>query len=495
MRRKLCHGSVSILILFWFIPWLTHERASPAQSVRKPSVHMIVMGDLYDFFDGHDRAGMARISALIREIRQSATGPVFVFHTGDAISPSIWGLLDRGKLMIEALGRLGLDAMVPGNHEFDFGPRVLAERAKEARFPIIAINASYQGTPVSGIKPFIDLTRGSMLVRVVGVGGAGEYNVHLLSRIQDFLNRRSGKRPDLTILLTHEEYEHDIALLTSLEGIDLLLGGDEHHPVVWQVDHKLLLKPGAGNRTAAHLVGYRKDGRWRWDIHIISLTDYPRQDVEFRRWLLKKTQPVRKRLGTVVGQTKTPLDARRSVIRMRSTAWMNWVVDRIRETMKTDLALLNAGAVRWERIYEPGIIRLKDLYEAFPFGNTLAVVRLTGTQIREALEEGLREPGPENGMLLHVSGLFYAYDPHRPFGRRVCRITMEDGTDLVPEKTYTVALNDYLFRGGGGIRAIRKGITVIPPESGPSLLDVIRRAIVDEGISPPDEPRIQLGCR
>ncbi len=482
-------------VLFLILPRYTLERTPPSHSTQAPSVHMIVMGDLYDFFDGPNRAGMARLSAFIQDVRKSARGPVLVVHTGDAISPSIWGLLDRGLLMIEALNRLRIDAMVPGNHEYDFGPRVLAERVKEARFPVLAINNARQETAIPGIVPAIDLERGGLHVRIIGISGIRKFDERLLSRIQALIKHHSKGHPDLTILLTHEEYKQDIALLTLLQGIDLLLGGDEHHPVVWQVDHKLLLKPGAGNRTAARLVGHRTNGKWRWDIHIVSLLEYPRQDAEFRRWLLEKTQPVRKRLGVVVGRTDVPLDARRGVIRMRSTPWMNWVVDRMRTIMKADLAFLNAGAVRWERIVEPGTLRLKELYEAFPFGNTLAVVRLTGAKIREALEEGLREPGPENGMLLHVSGLSYAYDPHRPFGHRICRVTMADGTALVPEKAYTVAVNYYLYRGGGGIRAMKAGHPIIPPESGPSLLDVIRRAIVNAGIHPPDEPRIQIGCQ
>ena len=104
----------------------------------EPVVLTIVHVNDLDRLDGSgDRGGVARLATVVREVRASASH-VLVTHGGDAISPSLLSSFDRGAHMIDLFNQVGFDAMVLGNHEFDFTPAVTVERIAEAGFPILS---------------------------------------------------------------------------------------------------------------------------------------------------------------------------------------------------------------------------------------------------------------------------------------------------------------------------------------------------------------------
>ena len=107
----------------------------------EPVTLTIVHVNDLDRLDGSGgRGGVARLAAVVKEVRASAPH-VLVTHGGDAISPSLLSSFDKGAHMIDLFNQVGFDAMVLGNHEFDFTPAVTVARIAEARFPILASNA------------------------------------------------------------------------------------------------------------------------------------------------------------------------------------------------------------------------------------------------------------------------------------------------------------------------------------------------------------------
>jgi len=70
--------------------------------------------------------------------------------------------------MMLAMNRVGYDAMVVGNHEFNFGLRNLAAARETARFPWLSANTRTDGT-VPPFAPFLVKTVGGVKVAVVGV--------------------------------------------------------------------------------------------------------------------------------------------------------------------------------------------------------------------------------------------------------------------------------------------------------------------------------------
>jgi 2',3'-cyclic-nucleotide 2'-phosphodiesterase (5'-nucleotidase family) len=79
------------------------------------------------------------VATLVRELRRQTPHTLFAL-AGDTLSPSLLSTLRQGAQMIEGWNAVGLDVATFGNHEFDFGAPVLAERVRESRFPWLSAN-------------------------------------------------------------------------------------------------------------------------------------------------------------------------------------------------------------------------------------------------------------------------------------------------------------------------------------------------------------------
>ena len=89
-----------------------------------------------------------------------------------------------------------------------------------------------------------------------------------------------------------------------------------------------------------------------------------------------------------------------------------------------------------------------------PFGNTLYVADLKGSQIKKALEQGLSGIEEGGGAFPHVAGIEYTFTLSKPAGSRLIDVKLKDQkgqlTDLNDEKTYRVATNAFVGTGGDG---------------------------------------------
>ncbi|HXH83241.1 MAG TPA: 5'-nucleotidase, partial [Candidatus Tectomicrobia bacterium] len=110
--------------------------------------------------------------------------------------------------------------------------------------------------------------------------------------------------------------------------------------------------------------------------------------------------------------------------------------------------------------------------------------------IRAALEQGLAQRDRAGGGFLQVSGLRLAYDPAAPAGSRVRSLAI-GGAPVEAERRYTVAVVDYLLRGGDGLTAFGDARVLLDAVSGPLVAEVVTRAIERAGtIAPAVEGRI-----
>ena len=156
----------------------------------------------------------------------------------------------------------------------------------------------------------------------------------------------------------------------------------------------------------------------------------------------------------------------------------------MRARLKTDVALMNGGGIRSDRIVAPGPITRRDIASLLPFGNVVVVLELSGRQLRDALEFGLAQRDREGGGFLQVSGMRLAFDPSRPAGARLVDVQV-GGAPLDAERRYSVAVLDYLARGGDGFTAFRDARVVLDAASGPILADILLQAIAAAGIIAP----------
>jgi len=109
-----------------------------------------------------------------------------------------------------------------------------------------------------------------------------------------------------------------------------------------------------------------------------------------------------------------------------------------------------------------------------PFGNKAVTARVTGQVILAALENGFSRLPQTSGRFPQVSGLQVQIQPSAAPGSRVQSV-MVNGEPLDPARTYSLATNDFMARGGDGytMLAVGNGITA---DTGDILL---ARAVMD----------------
>jgi 5'-nucleotidase len=457
--------------------------------------------------DDARRGGMARLATQVKRLRAAHPHVVFA-HAGDMLSPSPMSTVLRGAQMIAVLNALGLDVATFGNHEFDFGARVLRERMAESRFAWLSANVRERGEPrpFGGAARERIVERGGRRLGLFGLTTADAATTSAGGADIDFADpiaegkaaagalRRAGAQ--LIVGVTHQHMQQDRAL-ARVADVDVILGGHEHEPLIAEEGKTLVTKAGSDARYLVEVALWlRGDGALverSWTFHEIS-TRLP-EDPEVADVVRDFDTRLGRALATEIGRTSVPLEARRAPLRTTETNLGDFIADAMRARLSADVALVNGGGVRTDRVIPAGPLTRRDVLGLLPFTNVVMKLEITGARLREALEQGLSRVEREGGGFLHVSGLRLAYDPRLPTGRRVLAVEIA-GAALDPARTYTAAVVDWIARGGDGITALRDGRVLVDAVSGPQLSDVVLDAIAARGtIAPGVDGRLRDSSR
>lgn len=189
------------------------------------------------------RGGFMRRVAMLNEERKKEP-ELLLFDSGDFSQGSPYYTLFKGDVEVGLMNQMRYDAVVIGNHEFDFGLDNMARIFRMAKFPILCANYDFTGTPVEGlVKPYVILKRKGMKIGVFGLSPAMEglvdtakcHGVKFLDPIvvaKDMVRTLQQRRCDLIICLSHLGWHvrgvGDNQLIENTEGLDLVLGGHSH---------------------------------------------------------------------------------------------------------------------------------------------------------------------------------------------------------------------------------------------------------------------------
>jgi 5'-nucleotidase len=483
----------------------------PVGPLPEPEVRITLLqvNDVYTLepVDGGRRGGFARLATLVKRIRRENPATLFAL-SGDTVSPAVDSSLFRGGQMIAGLNAIGLDLATFGNHEFDFGPAVLAERMRESAFTWVSSNVLDRrtGRPFGGARPEVFLTLDGVRIGVFGVTtpesaatsspGPGieiRETTGVARAVSGDLRRRGAQ---LIVAVTHQAMAEDRALAAAPGvEVDVVLGGHEHEPLVAEEGGTLITKAGSDARYLVQIdLWYGGDGRLRersWTFHEVSARIPPDPQVE--ALVRAHGERLGRELDVIVGHTAVPLDARRRQLRSEESNLGGFIADAMRARLKTDVALINGGGIRSDRVVPPGPLTRRDLAALLPFGNVVMAVEVPGRALRAALEQGLALREREGGGFLQISGLTLTVDPARPAGQRVLEVRV-GGAPLDADRRYTAAVLDFVLRGGDGITALREGRVLVDAASGPLAADVLLDAVTSAAgaISPRVDGRIRM---
>ncbi|MEN8209891.1 MAG: 5'-nucleotidase C-terminal domain-containing protein, partial [Candidatus Fermentibacteria bacterium] len=353
------------------------------------------------------------------------------------------------------------------------------------------------------------------------------------------------------ILLTHIGYENDLELASLLTGADIIVGGHSHsvlgdlssaglysegeYPtVVPGADGEDVLVVQAGTRAAmlgkltldfdeyGHIEGYEGaplivtggeiqddarnpvEGEALTRVHELieqnPLIVIAEEDSEVRELVGIYEAELTAFAYEVVGTASEDLQHQRvpggdlpggSLIAPIICDAMLWKTDQL--GLEADFAILNAGGAR---IAVPaGDITVGTIYTLMPFGNSLAVLDLSGAQVAAVLEDALSnifDDGNSDGSFPYTAGLRYTAEAGQPEGERVVSIEAlgsQGWEPIDPAETYRVVTVAFLARGGDGFETF-SGIEAL--DTGFIDAEVFMDFLLETGTLVPAESRITL---
>jgi 5'-nucleotidase len=95
------------------------------------------------------------------------------------------------------------------------------------------------------------------------------------------------------------------------------------------------------------------------------------------------------KMKKVLCRINSPLQTKFSFIRSHESALGSFFADLIRKELSADCAILNSGAIRSDRNYDPGYLTIGDWTDIFPYRKTLMKTEVSGSLLLKILEQGI----------------------------------------------------------------------------------------------------------
>lgn len=445
--------------------------------------------------------GMAARKTVVDAIRAEVTaagGYSLLLDGGDVNTGIPESDLQDAVPDFKGMNLLGYDAMAVGNHEFDKPPAVLAMQRKLAKFPMLSANI-YQGGERM-FAPYHLFNLGGVRVAVMGMttedtqrlgNPANMSGVEFRNPIQEAakLVPTLRAKADVVIAATHmghyEDGRHgiqapgDVEMARAVKGIDLVVGGHTQNPACMRAENVLdtAYVPGTAcqpdRQNGAWIVQAHEWGKYvgRADFQYrngsFTLVKYalipinlkkPGTDSNGSTQLVHYTAPITEhpemlallqpyqqfgqaKLLVPVGSIDAKLEGDRSVVRKAITNLGVLIAQANMHKTRSDFAVVNSGGIRDS--IQAGTVTYKDVLKVQPFGNTLATLNLTGTEVLAYLNAAARMT-PGAGGFAHYSGVELVMSEGKVSQARI------RGALVEANKTYQMVINSFMAVGGDG---------------------------------------------
>lgn len=389
--------------------------------------------------------GVARMAHVLKRERANADRSMHVF-SGDCFQGAPIFNEFLGEVEIRAMNEIGVDAFVIGNHEFDNGVVNLYDKLAQAQFPVLAANYRWRDTKGAAIAPLTEIARPYTIVDLdgvrVGVIGIANFSslssitygdsslgIQVLETVQTVQRYVDLLRPQVNIIvvLTHAGLGEDEEIIRNTDGVDMVFGGHLHvvlNPPKVIPDRTGRMVPLVHSGAFMKFVG-RLDTVFAatnpdepWNLELLShdyqvipvdktVPDDPRMVhlvAPYERELARNID-----LRKVIGYTPEPL--RRFGTGGGDSPLGNFLADAMlfRERVEADLAATNSLGIRAD--INRGEITIDQMYNVFPFPNTIATMTLSGNEVQELLDfNTYRSSGRGCATQLQVAGVQYTLD-------------------------------------------------------------------------------------
>ncbi len=451
------------------------------------------LNDVYEIEPVSGKGGMARVGTLLKELKSETPNTISVI-AGDFLSPSALGTARvdgerlAGKQMIGALNAIGLDYATFGNHEFDIDEDALRDRISQSNFKWTSANVTnsagnvYEGTSTREVVSFAAPNGGECKVGIfsVTIDSNRDY-AHFSDPLQTSRGvvEALSREADVIVALTHLAVDEDQVLAESIPEIDIIIGGHEHENLQLRrgADDTPIFKADA-NAKSVYIHRFSCDTsakKHSLTSEFVVVDDSVPEDPMVKKtvdmWVETGYRGFRESgfdPGAKIVDLTIPLDGMESSVRTRPTALTRLIADAMMRDGNADMGVFNGGSIRVDDILPVGPISQYDVIRVLPFGGKNLVAEMSGELIQQALEVGQQLIG--SGGFLQMSSNVTRNEEGG---------WLIDDVPLDGNRTYTVAINDYLAGGNEkGLEFVNintdEGHIVLKEERGDIRMAVIK---------------------
>ncbi|WGE51652.1 bifunctional UDP-sugar hydrolase/5'-nucleotidase UshA [Actinobacillus equuli subsp. haemolyticus] len=496
---------------------LSATSAMAYQADKTYTFTLLHTNDIHGHFWHNDKGeyGLAAQKTLVDRIKKEVEakgGSTIILNAGDINTGVPESDMQNARPDYEGLNAIGYEAMVLGNHEFDFPLQVLSMQEKWVNFPLISANVINKRTQKELTKPYVMLDKQGLKVAVVGLttedtGKLGNPDVTenvifkdpIKTAKETLAEINKTEKPDVRIALTHMGWyldgKHgsnapgDVTMARTLDkgAFDIIIGGHTHDTVCFDEKGQFRAKYTPGESCQPDF----QNGTWimqagEWGKYVgradfefkngkTTLVKYELIPINLKKTIkkedgkkeyqlyqpeikadqalfdhLKKYQDEGDKLLSVeVGEVKGLLDGKREHVRFVQTNLGRLIAQSQKERVKADIGIMNSGGVRAS--IEEGKVTYKTLLTVQPFGNMISTVDLKGQELLDFLTTvALKEV--DTGAYPQFAGISMTVDRT---AKAISNVKIA-GKPFDPNKTYKVSIPDYLTAGGDGYPVMKK---------------------------------------
>ena len=436
-------------------------------------------------------AGYANMAALKTDF-ESRGADVILADAGDYSQGTTYVSTSKGGSAIAMMNAAGYDVATIGNHEFDYGWEQLKENAAKASFKVLCADVLENGEPIFDGHTVIE--KGGVKIGFFGMetpeaqtkanpalikGLTFLAKAEMFACAQAEVNALKAEGADIIICLAHLGLDDEsmgnrsVDMLGAVTGIDMVIDGHSHTVITASAD-----KPIQSTGTAFANIGVIViDNKTKAiaDNYLVPVTKDFAKDGAVAAAAQDIMNAIDEQYGAVFAKSEVTLNGTKAPNGNRDSETnlgdliadaMLWQVMQNKDGLLVDddhvVAITNGGGIR--ETIEVGDVTMNNVHTVLPFGNTVAVVYVKGSELLEALEASTYCTPNAVGGFPQVAGIDMTitvcekYDAKRetypastyygPASINRVAINSINGKDFEPDAVYAVVSNDFCTAGG-----------------------------------------------
>ena len=459
--------------------------------------------------DVHGAIDLYAAMASLKADYEAQGAEVILADAGDYSQGTVYVSVHKGADAVTMMNATGYDVATIGNHEFDYGYAQLAENMKAAKFKVLCADVlGADGKTIFDANTIIE--KGGVKIGFFGLEtpeAQTKANPKLIEGLK-FLAGKDGSElyncaaaqvaalkeqgADLVVCLAHlgidgssEPYtSYDLA--KNVKGIDFIIDGHSHSVITAGPNGEAIQSTGTAfanigvitiDNATKQIVGNELKGIWHKEEvegKDVTVVDYTTRDEKVAAAAKAIIDPIDQAYGEKFAVSKVTLNGAKAPDGNRDsetnlgdliTDAMLWKVladAEITVPEENVVAITNGGGIRAS--IGVGDVTKKDINTVLPFGNTLAVVYVKGSELLEALEASTYCTPESIGGFPQVAGMQFTVATYETYDKNdesypnstyygpktINRVTIGsiNGKDFDPEATYAVITNNFVAGGG-----------------------------------------------